>query len=614
MRILQRDRHLVLESPLGEDELVLTGVSGSEHVNGLFEFHLEVISPRLAIDPAELLGKQVTFSIKSKDKKRHFTGIVSRFMQGIGTARDYRSYRLEVVPELWLLTQRADCRIFQNKTVPDIIKEVLSDAGVAAYEAIGLKSHPEHEYCVQYNETDFAFISRLMEEEGIVYFFKHSHGDHKMVLTDDTSAYYEIEEHEIDVRYISAEPMGLVDAVHAWERHERFIPNKWAHTDYNFKSPQNDLKADVKSVVELQRSGKFEIFDWRGDYGDKGRGRDLAKLRMEAQEASYTVVEGSGLCRFFTAGGKFTVKRHDAAHEREKTWVVASVHHLATDQTHLPNEREPTSYSNSFVCVPENTVLRSPRKTARPYIRGPQTAFVTGPSGEEIYTDEYGRIRVQFHWDRKGQKDEKSSCWIRVVQSWAGKKWGMSFTPRIGMEVVVEFLDGNPDWPIVTGCVFNGDFTPHWSNQGSETQSGLKTRSSKGGGDDNANALRFEDKSGSEEVWFHAQKDMKREVENDDTLTVDGKQDEKIKGDRTVEITQGNDSLNVKMGKCEITALQSITLKVGQSKITIDQTGITLEGMMIKSTAQMLSQTKGTMTQVTGDAMLTLKGGITMIG
>lgn len=614
MRITQQDRSLVLESPLGEDELVLTGVSGSEHVNGLFEFHLDVISPRLSIDPPQLLGKQVTFHVLSHRKKRHFTGIVSRFMQGPAMSRDYRSYRLEVVPELWLLTHRVDCRIFQNKTVPDIINEVLQDAGVAAYEPIGLKSHPEHEYCVQYNESDFAFISRLMEEEGIVYFFKHGAGSHKMVLTDDTSAYYDIEEKEIEVRYISAESLGAVDAVNAWERHERFIPQRWAHTDYNFKSPQNDLKSDVKSVVELQRPGKWEIFDWRGDYGDKGRGRDLAKLRMESQEAAYTVVEGSGFCRFFTAGGKFTVKRHDAAQERDKTWVLASVHHLATDMTHLPNNREAPSYSNTFVCVPDSVPLRSPRKTPRPYIRGPQTAFVTGPSGEEIYTDEYGRIRVQFHWDRKGQKDEKSSCWIRVVQSWAGKKWGMSFTPRIGMEVVVEFLDGNPDWPIVTGCVFNGDFTPHWSNQGSETQSGLKTRSSKGGGDDNANALRFEDKSGSEEIWFHAQKDMLREVENNDTLDVQGKQSETIKGDRTVEITQGNDKLHVKMGKCEIEALQSITLTVGQSKITIDQMGVKIEGMMLQNEGKIMSQTKALMTTVTADAVLTLKGGVTMIG
>jgi type VI secretion system secreted protein VgrG len=621
MRITQDRRHLVLETPLGEDELVLTAVSGSEHVNGLFEFHLETISPRAQIDPKELLGKKVTFSVSSKDKKRWFSGICNRFMQAGGMARDYHIYRLEVVPEHWMLTQRHDCRIFQNKSIPDIIKQVLGDAGVAAYQDGGLGSHPEHEYCVQYNESDFAFISRLMEEEGIFYFFKHSHNDHKLILTDVDSAYHEIEESQIDIRHISAEPMGAIDAVNAWERHERFIPQKWAHTDYNFKTPSTDLKSDTSSVVGL--NPKHEIFEWRGDYKDKGRGDEIAKLRIEAQEAGYTVIEGAGFCRFFTAGGKFTIQRHDRSHERERVWVCASVHHLATDMTHLPNEREAASYSNTFVCVPEHTKLRSQRKTARPYIRGPQYAVVTGPSGEEIYTDEYGRIRVQFFWDRQGKKDEKSSCWIRVAHNWAGKQWGMIFIPRVGMEVLVDFIDGNPDHPLVTGCIYNAEMMPPYSLPGNKTQSGLKTRSSQGGGASDFNELRFEDKKGSEEVYFHGQKDMNRVVEHDDSLKVDGKQDETIKGNRTTEITQGNDSLDVKMGnisikadlgKIEIEAMQSITLTVGQSKVTIDQMGVKIEGLMLQNQGQVMSKTQAPMITINADGMLTLHGGIMMIG
>jgi type VI secretion system secreted protein VgrG len=639
MEITQRDRHLVLETPLGEDQLVLTALSGSEHVNGLFEFHLEAMSPREQIEPKELLGKKVTFSVKSAKKTRWFSGICNRFMQAGGQARGLRNYRLEVVPEHWLLTQRHNCKIFQNKSVPDIIRDVLADNSVASFQAVGLGSHPPHEYCVQYDESDFAFISRLMEEEGIFYFYKHSHGDHQLILTDAASAYYEIEESQIDVRHISAESMGLVDAVNSWERHERFIPQKWAHTDYNFETPSTDLKTDTKSVVGL--NPQPEIFEWRGDYLDKGRGEQLSKLRMEAQEAGYTVVEGSGFVRFFTAGGKFTIKRHDAAHERDKSWVCASVHHLATDMTHLPSEREATSYSNTFVCVPEATVLRSQRKTPRPYIRGPQTAVVTGPSGEEIYTDKYGRIRVQFFWDRYGKKDENSSCWIRVAHNWAGKQWGVIFTPRIGMEVLVDFIDGNPDHPLVTGCVYNADMMPPYALDANKTQAGLKTRSSKGGGSDDFNELRFEDKKGSEEVYFHGQKDFNRVVEHDDTETIGHDQTNKIKNDRTTEVQEGNekltvsqgnrdvivsmgnDSHDVKMGNISvkadlgsitIEAMQSITLKVGQSSVTIDQMGVSIQGMMLKNQGTVMSQTQAPMITINADGMLTLHGGIMMIG
>jgi type VI secretion system secreted protein VgrG len=642
MEISQEGRHLVLETPLGEDQLVLTALSGSEHVNGLFEFHLEAMSPEENIDPKKLLGKPVTFSVHSHEgEKRWFSGICNRFMGAAGQSRQIRNYRLEVVPEHWLLTQRHNCKIFQNKSVPDIIRQVLSDAGVAAYHAVGLGNHPEHEYCVQYDESDFAFISRLMEEEGIFYFYKHSHGEHQLILTDAASTFHTIELPEIEIRHISAEAMGLVDAVNSWERHERFIPQKWAHTDYNFETPSTDLNTKIDSVVKLERGGPWEIFEWRGDYLDKSRGDELAKLRMEAQEAGYTVVEGSGFCRFFTAGGKFAISRHDASPERGQTWVCASVHHLATDMTHLPNEREATSYSNTFVCVPDKTPLRPQRKTPRPYIRGPQTAVVTGPNGEEIYTDKYGRIRVQFFWDRYGKKDENSSCWIRVAHNWAGKNWGVIFTPRIGMEVLVDFIDGNPDHPLITGCVYNAEYMPPWALPGNKTQSGLQTRSSTGGGSDDFNELRFEDKKGSEEVYFHGQKDFNRVVEHDDTEKIGNDQTNEIKNDRTTTVQQGNekltvsqgnrdvvvsmgnDSHDVKMGNISvkadlgaitIEAMQSITLKVGMSSVTLDQSGVKISGMLLQNEGQAMSTTKAPMIIINADGMLTLHGGIMMIG
>jgi type VI secretion system secreted protein VgrG len=611
MAITQHRRLLEIETPLGKDQLILTGVSGEERVNDLFSFELEMLSPRMSIEAPELLGKQVTFSITSAHKTRWFTGIVSRFVAANAISRTHRVYRAQVVPEAWLLTRRADCRIFQNKSVPDIISEVLSDAGLKAYEAVGLKSHPPHEYCVQYNETDFAFISRLMEEEGIFYLFKHSHGDLSMVLTDDTSAYFDIEESQIEVRPISPD---TVDAVQTWERQNNFIPLQWAHTDYDFEAPSKDLLAITRSVVSLQRGGKWEIFDWRGDYREKDRGRDLGKKRIEAHEAGYTVVEGGGTCRFFAPGGKFTIKRCDVESEQGKKWVCAAVYHTAVDTTHLAGSPGVPTYGNSFSCVPDTTLLRSPQKTPCPSIPGAQTALVVGPSGEEIYTDKYGRIRVQFYWDRKGKKDEKSSCWIRVAHNWAGKQWGVIFTPRIGMEVLVEFLEGNPDNPLVTGCVYNAEYMPPWSLPGNKTQSGLVTRSSQNGSADNCNILRFEDKKGEEEVLFHAEKDFKREVEHDDTLEVGNDQKETIKNNRTVEITQGDDKLTIKQGSCTVEALQSITLKVGQSSVTINQAGVSIKGLVLTNDGTTSSTTNAPLITENASGTLTLHGSTILLG
>ncbi|MBL8834636.1 MAG: type VI secretion system tip protein VgrG [Alphaproteobacteria bacterium] len=609
MRITQENRTLKMESPLGEDQLVLMGLGGEERVNDLFEFQLDLLSPNMDIRPAQILGKPVSFSVRAGTKTRFFSGIVSRFVAGAATEGDHRTYRAEVVPELWLLTQRIDCRIFQNQTAPDIIQKVLQEAGLPPFEPVGLAGHPELEYCVQYLETDFAFISRLMEDAGIVYFFKHAQGSHKLILTDKTSAYFKIEEPNIELRG------GTVSltAVSSWQQQHRFLPNRWAHHDYDFQVPTKNLLADTRSVVSLERSGSFEIFDWRGEYTEKARGRSLAKTRMEALESGFTIVEGGGACRFFAPGGKFTMTFHEIDAEVGKTWVVASVYHSATDLSHQTNSPAP-SYANNFACVPEDVLLRSTRKTRRPIIPGPQTAFVVGPAGEEIFTDKFGRIRVQFHWDRRGKKDEKSSCWIRVAQSWAGKKWGMAFTPRIGMEVVVEFLDGDPDQPIVAGCVFNGDNMPHWAAQGSATQSGLKTRSSQGGGDDNANLLRFEDKTGSEEIYFHAEKDFTRVVENDDTLDVGNDQSEKIKRNRSVEVTLGNDTLKVPLGMCKIEAGIMIELKVGTSTLTVDQTGIRLNGLLISVQGTTAVITQAPMITENASGMLILHGGIMLIG
>ncbi len=609
MQITQDNRPLKIESPLGKDKLIVIGLAGEEMVNGLFEFQLDLVSPLMDIAPADLLGKEVVFSVQSAQKRRFFGGVVSRFSAGAAISRELRAYRAEVVPELWLLTQRVDCRIFQNKTVPDIIADVLKEAGLPPFEAVGLRSHPEREYCVQYLETDFNFITRLMEDEGIFYFFRHSQGGHKLVLSDQTSAYFDIEEPEIELRGSGGAPAS----VSAWQRQHRFLSNRWAHHDFDFEVPTKNLLVDTRSVVRTGRSGNWEVFDWRGEYTEKPRGRNLAKTRMETLEASFTIVEGSGSCRFFAPGGKFKMTKHEVESEQGKLWVCASVYHSATDRS-MFTEGGVSGYSNSFACVPADVLLRSTQKTRRPIIAGAQTAIVVGPAGEEIWTDKYGRIRVQFHWDRKGKRDEKSSCWVRVAQSWAGEKWGLIFTPRIGMEVVVEFLDGDPDQPIVTGCAFNGDNMPPWAAKGSETRSGLKTRSSPHGGEENANLLRFEDKKGSEEIYFHAERNFTRVVEANDTLSVGNDQSEKIRMNRSVVVTLGNDSLKVPLGMISIEAGLMIELKVGSSTLTIDQTGIRMNGLLIMTQGTAAVITKAPMISEIADGPLILHGGILLIG
>ena len=385
---------------------------------------------------------------------------------------------------------------------------------------------------------------------------------------------------------------------------------------------------------------------------------------MEEEEVPYEVVTATSQCGTFTPGGKFTLEDHDVQAEKGKGYVVTYIQHWAVDADFESSDAQ-AACSNTFHCIPDSITFRPGRQTPKPLIAGAQTAVVVGPSGEEIYTDKYGRVKVQFFWDRQGKKDENSSCWIRVAANWAGKNWGIVFNPRIGQEVIVEFLEGDPDRPIITGRVYNAEQMPPYELPANQTQSGIKTRSSKGGSTDNFNELRFEDKKGKEEIYFHAEKDFNRVVENNDTLKVgsskadDGSQtieiykdrtesvktgNEKVtveqgnrtitvsqgndtheisQGDRAVQIDMGNDTLTIKMGNqttklnlgaSSTEAMQSIQLKVGQSSITLDQTGVTIKGMMIDIQGQIQTQVQGTMIQISADAMLQAKGAITMIG
>jgi type VI secretion system secreted protein VgrG len=356
--------------------------------------------------------------------------------------------------------------------------------------------------------------------------------------------------------------------VYQWDRAFEFRSGKTTHNDYNFETPDTSLLQSTSTTVSLTGITGYELFDYPGRYQATGDGGALAKVRIEEVEAGYDTAVGASGCSSFAPGGKFDLTVHPADNGK---YVLAAVEHTGTENWVAGAAGGAADYRNEFVCMPAAVPFRPARTTPRPRVFGPQPAVVVGPSGEEIYTDKYGRVKVQFYWDRVGKKDENSSCWMRVAELWAGQNWGMVFTPRIGQEVLVEFLEGDPDQPVVTGRVYNASQMPPYALPDNMTQSGVKTRSSKGGGAADFNELRFEDKAGSEDVYFHAQKDFHRVVENDDDLKVGHDQTIEIKNDRTETVKEGNESITIEKGD------RTETVKQGNESVTISQGNRTVE-------------------------------------
>lgn len=670
----QEGRRLTVTSPLGADVLLIAGLGGNEGLSQLFDFQLDLLSTNQSITPDQLLGKSVTVKVgRAGGDPRCFNGIVRQFSPGGSGVRGMRAYSAHIVPTLWLLTQTADHKIFQEKTAKDIIEEVLNDHGVTNYRFGVIKeTHPTRDFCVQYGETAYAFIARLMQEEGIFYFIEHADGEHTIVIADDKAAYVDCLDNEVELR-VDAMALG---GVHGWQSSYEFQTGKWTQRDFDFENPSkiSDLETEQTSSIGNSSFESYERFHYPGLYVKRADGTLLTRLQMETLEAGYCVIRGDGDLASFVPGAKFSLTNDPDADGT--SYVLTEVAHTATGGSLEAGGGGGESYANSFSCIPADTVFRAPRTTPKPVVAGPQTALVVGQSGQEIYTDQYGRIKVQFHWDRYGNSDQNSSCWIRVAQALAGGKWGAIFTPRVGMEVVVEFLDGDPDRPLVTGCVYNGDNDPPYKLTDNKTQSGFLTRSSMKGGTANANELRFEDKKGEEQILFHAEKDFLREVENDDTLTVgndqtitidnnrtetvkadesvtiNGNRTEQVDGDETVTVSgdrshtvegkdtatitgnatldvssgnravslsQGNYTLAASAGNVTITAsagkvtvegMQGIELKVGGNSVKIDQSGVTITGIVVKASASGMNTVEGSMTKVSGSGMLALSGGL----
>ncbi len=532
----QEGRLIHLDTPLGKNALMLQRLSGHEGISGLFQFSLDLLSENHSVSFKDLVGKQVTISLHLADDERLWNGYVSRFVCG-GRDNRFSYYRAEIVPWLWFLTRTADCQIFQQKTIPEIIKKVFQDHGFQDFQDRTQGSYPQREYVVQYRETAFNFVSRLMEEYGIFYFFEHDQSTHKLIFADKPQVHKNCPvQHKVRFNYTPGTTLLHEDIVQSWGAEQDLRPGKYALTDYNFQTPNTSLMANVQTVAAIGGNTKYEIYDYPGIHTKKSEGDTVTKLRMEEEEALHYVISGSGNCRSFASGYKFNLDQHSRS-DMNGDYLLTEVTHSASvgESYSGSGGGSQESYTNHFTCIPFAVPYRPQRLTP-----GVQTAVVVGPAGEEIYPDKYGRVKVQFFWDRLGKKDENSSCWVRVSQPWGGKNWGAINIPRIGQEVIVEFLEGDPDRPIITGRVYNDDQMPPYALPDHMTRTTFMSRSTKGAGSANFNELRFEDKKGNEQIFLNAEKDMDHRVENDSrefignnrSLIVHVNQTELVEGDK----------------------------------------------------------------------------------
>lgn len=573
-RYSQQDRAFRVSVPsLDEDTLLLEGFSGEEHVSDLFDFKLEMVSENDAIAAADVLREPFVLLIRLPDgSDRYIHGICARFAQH-GKDEGLTSYQAWIVPWLHLLSLNRDCKIFQEKTVLEIIEEVFSKYDLADYEVRCLESYSPREYCVQYRESDLNFVSRLMEEEGIFYFFEHSDEGHKLILADDGSVIEDCEGQ--DYFRVAATPGARIeeDVITNLEREYQVYTNKVTLTDYDPLHPSLNLESSASDEEHE------EVYDYPGRYAELSAGERYASLLLEEEAAGYDMVRGLGRCRAFRSGYKFELSEH-YRQDFNQAYFLLSVWHSGHGGGYRTSETH-TEYSNEFVCIPATAPFRPPRRTSKPLVSGSQTALVVGPSGEEIYSDRHGRVKVQFYWDRLGQKDENSSCWIRVSHPWAGKGWGAVAIPRMGQEVIVDFLEGDPDRPIITGRVYNAEQTPPYELPGNQTQTGVKSRSSKSGGTSNFNEIRFEDKKGSEQLYTHAEKDQQEVIEHDLSTSVGANQSLSVGGDRSVTVEK-NETIEVKG-----TTGRTTTVNPGKSETTVhDEIKLTSDTGQITVTAK----------------------------
>ena len=538
----QKGRAISVETVLGPDALLLESFEGKESIAGGFKYTLGLLAKDPGISAAKLIRTAATVKVAQADGgERVINGLVSRFVQ-LDQAEGLTVYEAEIRPWYWFLSLTSDFCVWQNKSIPEIVKAVCSEQGFTDLVFKCVKPHKPHEYRVQYGETHLDFITRLMEEEGIFWFADHDGKKCNMVVADDNS----VAKTAVKLRLSTIAHDTEDEAVLSWFNVSQDVrPGKYTHMDYNFETPSTQLKG--------QHAGKHasEVVEFPGGFETRDDADPLATLRYQQIVAEQVEAEGAGRCRALKAGGKIEVSKHPNK-ALNTAYLITSVKQSAKLGDFRAGGDPGLAFKSSFTAIPFDTPYKPERSTELPRAYGYESAVVVGPAGEEIFTDKYGRVKVQFFWDRRGKKDDKSSCWVRVSTVWAGKGWGVINTPRIGQEVLVAFLNGDPEDPIIVGRVYNAEQMPPYALPGNKTQSGIKTRSTLGGTPDNFNEIRFEDKKGNEELYIHAEKDKKIVVEhdnnesvgNDETLNVGNDQSVSVGNDQTISVSK-NRSLTV---------------------------------------------------------------------
>jgi type VI secretion system secreted protein VgrG len=565
-------RNIQLQTWLGDGVLLLERATLHDELGRPFAYHLDLLSKRNDISVAEAVWSSMTISLALPNgATRYFNGVVTRFAKGEFQG-DYTRYRATLRPWLWALSRVSDCRIFQNRSVPQIVKQVCGDLGFDDFDVRLSAAYGAREYLVQYRETSLDFLNRLMEQEGITYWFTHHRDRHVMVLADSHGGHLPFPGYK-RITYIPPETTasglrGEVEHIGRWEVARQAEPTTYTANDFNFESPRATLLTSLPAdTAGEQGSAALEMYDYPGLFRAGDQGETAVKVAMEERRAQVERVTGAGNARGLAAGSLFTLTDYPAEDQNTEVLVVSTACHLTPNLFASGAEADGPEFRCDYVAVDSQRPIRTPRLTPRPIVQGPQTAIVVGEEGEEITTDKYGRVRIQFHWDRAGVWNQDSSCWVRVAQMWAGSGWGALHIPRIGQEVIVEFLEGDPDRPIITGRVYNGDNMPPYALPANKTQSGIKSRSTKGAGPSNFNEIRFEDKKGSEELHIQAEKDFTARVKNDRSAEVGARDSLAVGGDRAVEI-KGNHLLHAAK-KIDMTGDEQIRLGCGDSFILI---------------------------------------------
>ncbi|NHB05782.1 type VI secretion system tip protein VgrG [Burkholderia cepacia] len=550
------NRVFTLDSPHGDD-LKFHTLDGSDELGRLFEFRIEALADSHSLSLKDMLGKPVTVRIEQQDMStRYLNGIVARASLAGRRAERYYGYELIVRPWLWLATRRSDCRIFQNKTVPEIVQEVLSTYGFPIESHLA-ETYVPRDYCVQYNETDAAFVSRLMEFEGIYYWFRHAEDTHTLMLSDAMSSHTALPGYET-IPYIARDRTAIADEEHidGWLPAQEVSVGKHQTTDYDYTKPRADLSSQ-KVDPRGHDHDSFASFEWPGGYRDDAPGAHYSRVRLEEQQAEHERASADTDVRGAAPGYLFTLAHCPRADQNREYLIVRCQYRFQENAYASDQGAEAVVHQTMMLVQPSSLPYRSPRDTPRPRTSGPQTATVVGPPGEEIWTDQYGRVKLQFRWDRYGQSNQDSSCWVRVSSPWAGGGFGGVQIPRVGDEVVVDFLNGDPDEPIVTGRVYNGEKMPPWGLPGSATQSGLLSRSSPGGTSEHANAFRFEDKKGAEQLWMHAERNFDAETELDHSLSVGNNHTHTVGNDETMQVKNNR----------QRSVGQNETVNIGQNRV-----------------------------------------------